>query len=326
MRERYRPHHVFAAVLLSSLALAAQSAPPAAWDGVNPFRCELQQPGLGTEVPHPDADPYCVEFDKTHQNVADGGVADFLANEPARVAAASPKCFYFQSDHWRGSVVQDDATTKTYEWDGHYYFDKATGDGGVWVSNFNFHGQTFDPSSIPGIPPETAAQLGPGTGGVITHNQVDAEPDCVAEKDGVYADTTPEKHGCVTTAGPLRRRRLGPVRLGMRDRAVRARLGAPREVRRGFLRYCADGGGALLIGQRNDRSGDLGSDPKARTVIVVSTARAVLRRAPRHSRRGVLVGRHRRWVAVSRLHGTPLRTALRRAGVRVRRSGRPGRP
>ena len=49
--------------------------------------------------------------------------------EPARVAAAGDKCFYFQSDHWRGSVVQDDGTTKTYEWDGSYFFDKAQGRG-----------------------------------------------------------------------------------------------------------------------------------------------------------------------------------------------------
>ena len=56
-----------------------------------------------------------------------------------------PKCFYFQSDHWRGSIVQDDGSTKTYEWDGHYFFDKARGEGGVWVTNFNVNGQTQRP-------------------------------------------------------------------------------------------------------------------------------------------------------------------------------------
>ena len=103
---------VFAAALLASLAL---SAPPGQWDGVNPFRCELQQAGTGATVKHPDADPFCIEFDKTHQSVSDGGVVDFLAQEPARVGAAVPKCFYFQSDHWRGSLIQDEPSTKTYE-------------------------------------------------------------------------------------------------------------------------------------------------------------------------------------------------------------------
>ena len=296
----------------------AASEPPSAWDGVNPFRCTLQQAGLEAEVPDPEADPYCVEFDKRRQNVTELGVADFLAKEPARVAAASPKCFYFQSDHWRGSVVQDDGSTETYEWDGHYFFDKATGDGGVWVTNFTFNGNTFDPSTIPGIPPETAAQLGPGTGGFITHNQVESDPACVekAKAGGIYADAAARPKGCVATAGPLRRRRLGPVRLGMREARVRARLGAPRAIRRGFLRYCADGGGKLLVGQRGDRSGDLGERPRAKTVIVIATAKAVRARAPRRTRRGVIVGPGRRWVAVSRLRGRALRRAVRRAGVR----------
>jgi hypothetical protein len=286
---------VFAIAVLASLALVSQSAPPATWDGVNPYRCELQPAGLGTEVKDPDADPYCVDFDKTHQNVTELGVADFLSNEPARVAAATPKCFYFQSDHWRGSVVQDDGTTQTYAWDGHYFFNKATGDGGAWVTGLRVGGEA---------PPTD-------TFGGITHNQVDAEPDCVAKQDGVYADAAPDGHGCVTTAGPVRRRRLGPIGLAMRDGDVRAKLGAPREVRRGVLRYCADGGGVLLVGQPNDRSGDLGSDPKARTVLVLSTAKALIRRA-RH--RHVVRGRH--YVAVTSLRGKRLRTALRRAGVR----------
>ena len=88
----------------------------------------------------------------------------------------SSKCFYFQSDHWRGSLVQDDPSTKTYEWDGHYFFDKARGEGGVWVTNFNFNGRTSDPSSLPGVPSEYARYFGPGTGGVITRNDVRRRP------------------------------------------------------------------------------------------------------------------------------------------------------
>jgi hypothetical protein len=306
---------VVSALALLPVAVSADNTAPTAWDGVNPFRCTVQNAGLGTEVPEPDADPYCVEFDKTRQNVTDLGVVDFLSKEPARVAAAVDKCFYFQTDHWRGSFVQDDGSTKTYEFDGHYFFDKAKANGGAWVTNFNIAGQTFDPSSIPGIPPEVAADLGPGTGGVITHDDIPADPACVAladaHPDQIYAQTTPAGHTCVGAAGPVTRRRLGPAVLGRTDARVRAALGEPAGVRRGFLRYCADGGGTFLVGQANDRSGDLGRNPQARTVIVLSTSPALRRRA---RRRHVLRGRH--WVAVSALRGKRLRTALRRAGVR----------
>jgi hypothetical protein len=83
------------------------------WDGKNPFACTLQQLGGGTDFPEPNADPFCVEYDKRHQNVTQLGVVDFLSKEPARVGIASPKCFYFQRDHWIGSVVQANQQTQT---------------------------------------------------------------------------------------------------------------------------------------------------------------------------------------------------------------------
>ena len=55
-------------------------------------------------MPDPGADPYCVNFDTTGRSLTDLGLADFLSKEPARVAAAVPKCFYYQEDHWRGSI------------------------------------------------------------------------------------------------------------------------------------------------------------------------------------------------------------------------------
>jgi hypothetical protein len=100
------------AVAFAAPAAGAASGPPTGWNGDNPFTCELQQAGFGPTGPHPEVDPYCVEFDKRRQNLTELGVVDFLSREPARVAAASDKCFYFQSDHWRGSVVQDDPSTK----------------------------------------------------------------------------------------------------------------------------------------------------------------------------------------------------------------------
>src|SRR2546421_10613736 len=105
---------VTAAAVLLAAAPAAAVAPPTGWNGDNPFVCELQQAGFGPTGPHPEVDPYCVEFDKRRQNVSQLGVVDFLSQEPARVAAAADKCFYFQSDHWRGSLIQDEPPTETY--------------------------------------------------------------------------------------------------------------------------------------------------------------------------------------------------------------------
>src|SRR3954467_1809353 len=95
-----------AAALAAATPASAQSNPTGPWDGSNPFNCVNQDVGTGTDFPYPNADPFCVEFDKTSQNVTDFGIADFVSKEPARTEAASPKCFYYQHDHWTGSVVQ----------------------------------------------------------------------------------------------------------------------------------------------------------------------------------------------------------------------------
>src|SRR4051794_30402390 len=196
------------ALALAVPAAAGASQPPTGWDGTNPYRCTLQNAGFQPTGPDPAADPYCVDFDKRHQSVADGGVVAFLSLEPARVAAATDKCFYFQSDHWRGSVVQEDGSTKTYEWDGHYFFDKARGEGGVWVTNFNVNGQTGDPSQVPGVPPDIAEHFGNGTGGVITRDNFEADPTCAerAKKEGgkIYASGRAGASGGTPAGGCVR--------------------------------------------------------------------------------------------------------------------------
>jgi hypothetical protein len=261
---------------LSLIAAAARSsAPPSPWDGTNPFSCTIQDAGLGPTGPDPAADPYCVRFDKTHQNVTQLGIVDFLLKEPARTAAAAPKCFYFQEDHWRGSVVQSDQRTVVYEFQGHYFFDKATGDGGAWVTGFSIAGQTFDPTALPGFPPGYGGYFGPGTGGFITHNDVPTDPRCVAlakqNPSAVYSQQKAAAH-CVPGTGRVDRHGLGPLELGSSEQTVRAELGPPDAVKRGFLRYCVTGGGALLVGQPGDRSGSLGSSGQARTVVLLTTA------------------------------------------------------
>src|SRR5207248_1684714 len=182
---------------------------------------------------------------------------------------------YFQSDHWRGSLVQDDPSTKTYEWDGHYFFDKARGDGGVWVTNFNFNGHTYDPGSLPGMPPEYARYFGPGTGGFITHDDVPTDPRCVeqARQHPPYAQQRRGAVGCLGTGGRMTSRSIGDVTLGEPESSVRRALGEPNLVRRGFLRWCLQGGGSLRVGNAADRSGESGAgdDP---TLVLLTTSPA----------------------------------------------------
>jgi hypothetical protein len=171
---------------LASLAAAgpatAQSGEPfAPWDGRVPFNCEIQDVGTGTDYPHPKADPFCVEYDKTNQNVTDFGLVDFLSQEPARVAAAVPKCFYFQRDHWTGSIVQG-SRPKLWHWDGNYFFDKAKGIGGVSVHNFRLGGVSMDVSQF------APAALKPyfyrsGGGGALVLLQTVRDPTCAAKVD-----------------------------------------------------------------------------------------------------------------------------------------------
>lgn len=277
---------VTAAFLLHALPARAL-APPTPWDGTSPFNCVVQDAGLGPTGPDPSADPYCVRFDKSHQNILEGGIVDFLLKEPARTAAAVPKCFYYQEDHWRGSLIQSGAQTVIYEFEGHYFFNKATGDGGVWVTGFTVAGQTFDPTQLPGFPPQYGQYFGPGTGGFITHDEVPADPQCVAlaqRNPGLYRTDVPR---CVSGGGTLGRHGLGSIELGTSEEAIRARLGPPSSVKRGFLRYCVNGGGSLLVGVPGDRSGTFGPAGSGPAVALLTTARAY-----------TLRGRHRLTVRV----------------------------
>ena len=159
------------------------SAPEAfgPYDGQIPFRCALQYVGTGTEFPDPDADPFCVEFDKTNQNVTDFGLVEFTAQEPARVAAASPKCFYFQRDHWTGSIVQG-SEPELWHWDGDYFFDKARGVGGVSVRNFRVGGTPTDAS--PYVPEAYRPFFDEGGGGgALVELETDPDPTCAARVD-----------------------------------------------------------------------------------------------------------------------------------------------
>lgn len=163
----------------AALATPAAAHGPMSWDGSNPFECELQQLGTGVDYPDPGADPLCVEFDKTNQDLAGLGVVSFLLNEPARIAAALDKCFYYQRDEWRGSVLVG-GELETYHWDGRYYFDKARGAGGVHLENVRVAGQSAEPALFNLVPPPFNAFFTPTGGGGQVVFDVPADPRCAS--------------------------------------------------------------------------------------------------------------------------------------------------
>ena len=249
-------------VLALLLATPTHAAGLAGYDGTNPFNCVLQNVGLGTDFPRPGDDPFCVEYDKTHQNVTMLGVVEFLAQEPARVAAAVPKCFYYQHDHWTGSIVQGDGRTETYHWDGSYYFDKARGAAGAHVRNLRIGGRSVDPTLIPGFPVEYRPFFGPGRGGIqLTGVGIDVEPRCVelARRERVYRSPAGRRE-CRVPGGRVGHG-IGGIRLGASRAGVRSTLGPPTSETREAVRYCLEGGGSLVAGFR-------GPGPRSRALIV----------------------------------------------------------
>ncbi len=279
-------------------APAGAQQPSGGWDGSNPFRCTLQNVGFGTAFPQPDADPFCVEFDKSRQNVTELGVVEFATQEPARVAAASPKCFYYQTDHWRGSIVQGDPATETYGYDGSYFFDKARGAGGVAIKNFRVAGQQGDPTAVPGFPAEYRPYFGKGKGGFqFSGAGIDVEPRCVelAKRKPVYQPPG-VKRRCRLAGGRIGRG-IGGIRLKARRAGVRDALGAPTSESRFAVRYCLEGGGTLS-------AGFLGVTPRRRAVIVKADH-------PAFTYRGIAVDESLR----------SARRSMRRERVRKRRDG-----
>ena len=291
-----------ATVLVGCLATAGSSTVAAqgveGYDGSNPFVCTVQDVGFGTAFPDPDADPFCVRFDKTRQNVSQLGVVEFLSQEPARVAAASDKCFYHQSDHWTGSIVQGDRATETYNFEGSYFFDKARGAGGSYVREFRAAGQTGDPTSVPGFPAEYRPFFGEGRGGVKSPGgDVEVEPRCVELARGRSVYRKAGARRCRLPGGRVSRS-IGGASLRARRAAIRRSLGAPSSESRVAMRYCLDGGGTLAVGF-------LGLGPRRRAVVVKADHPAF------RSARGVAPGRS----------GRSARRAMRGERVRRRRDG-----
>ena len=305
---------VLAAALAVVLALASPAAAPAQqtqpvgpWSGEIPFNCQLQDVGTGVDFPDPGADPFCVEFDKNSQNVTDFGLIDFLANEPARVAAASTKCFYFQRDHWTGSVVQGEPP-ELWHWDGNYFFDRARGVGGVSVRNFEVGDQPAD--FTPYAPPQYQPYLDPsGGGGVIVLMESEIDPSCSAKAAAGNVYVGPSFGNCVPPGGELHGPQVGLVRLGMTRDGVRNLLGAPHSEKDGTDRWCVIGDGELRVGYAG------GNPPRAAVILTTVLG---------HAFKGIRAGTRKRH-AVNRLDlerafgagGTAVFEARRRKGRRL---------
>jgi len=267
-------------VVALALAFAAPSlgATLKPWDGTNPFVCTMQYAGEGTTFPDPNADPFCVDYDKTHQDVSQLGLVNFLTKEPARVAAALNKCWYFQQDHWTGQIIAGDGSTETYHFDGHYFFDKRWGAGGVYVENFTINHQTADPSQLPGFPAAWKPYFGPGRGGVMMSAEVRTDPQCQPPPNGGSGGPSPYKHEADISGGDSHhsgggsgsgssggarpgtapghpvlggrsrsgacvlkggaRHGLGPAHLGQRRAALVRRLGRPSRSAHRYMFYC----------------------------------------------------------------------------------------
>jgi hypothetical protein len=268
-----------AATLAAMLPAAASAQVVGPYDGEIPFNCQLQNVGTGTDFPEPHADPFCVEFDKTNQNITDFGLADFTAQEPARVAAAGDKCFYFQRDHWTGSVTpaastaaglrfglrpprSQDESPEVWHWDGNYFYDRARGVGGVSVRDFRIGGTPQ--SASPYAPAAYQSYFDEnGGGGVEVLLESDPDPTCGAkvdtpeERDKVYGDRAAESV-CIEPSGGIRGRRVGAVKLGDKRATVRAKLGAPTYAHHFFDAWCLVGKGELRVGYgRRGRADDV---------------------------------------------------------------------
>lgn len=264
-----------ALTLLTALCLAAPATaqvgqPLGPWDGQNPFNCVNQDVGTGTDFPHPHADPFCVEFDKTNQNVTDFGIVDFLSKEPARTGIAATKCFYFQQDHWTGSVVQGQ-NPEVWHWDGRYFFDEAKGIGGVAVHNFRIGGQPAD--FTPYVPAAYQPYIYPGGGGgVIVTQDTNPNPQCAKKVDtprerrAVYG-SAPRYPGCIAPGGGVRGRHIGRAHIGAPRVEVRRLLGKPRRTGHRVDQWCVVGAASLHVVYRSRERGMLVSS------LIVSTSR-----------------------------------------------------
>ena len=114
------------------------------------------------------------------------------------------------------------------------------------------------------------------------------------------------------SAGHVDPQGAGPVALGTTENRLRSSIGPPQQVRRGFLSYCVEHGGRLLVGEPVDRSGTFGTGGTAPAIVVLTTGRGfVLDTGHGH---GVTVGMSSRRLPRTRRLGTVHHLVVLRAG------------
>jgi hypothetical protein len=191
-----------AALLVLGGPAAAQPAPPEPYvDPPFAGACEIHHFDEG-QAPAiddlPEDDPLCVEYQKHDITVSTGEAAAFLLAEPARVAAALPKCQYWQVDHWSIQVAPE--TTALVAWDGSYWFDKGEGTGAVRMQNLRVGGQPASPhelaEALEPLSPELAEEIrrfGEETGGGgMSFSLGGGDPSCQASAPPGEPEPEPE--------------------------------------------------------------------------------------------------------------------------------------
>jgi hypothetical protein len=181
---------------IAALAALVLGAAPAGGQPIAPYvdppfasECVVHHFAEGQEPPLDGCadDPFCVEYEKRDITAANGGAIRFLAAEPARFAAAIPKCRYWQQDHWRVQLAP--GQTSVVGWDGSYWFNKGNGTGGARLRNFTLDGVPADPAPLADLVALVDADLAavirrygesPGGGGGSSLVLGPGDPTCAA--------------------------------------------------------------------------------------------------------------------------------------------------
>ncbi|MCA1727669.1 MAG: hypothetical protein LC722_08495 [Actinobacteria bacterium] len=147
-----------------SLARPERAEPPT---GISPytnpqFKCgkvlrfKFDQ---GPELPPPERDPLCVDYDKRDITLDNGGAVTFLSLEPARFAAAAGKCRYWQRDHWSIQISRPGEPVLV-QWDGSYWFDLIRGEGAGILRRFRVAGHPSDAATVASLVERVSPALG----------------------------------------------------------------------------------------------------------------------------------------------------------------------
>ena len=208
-------------------------------------RCS--RPGFGTAFPQPDADPFCVEFDKRAPERDQLGVVDFLSQEPARVAAASPQVLLLPDRPLarldragRRRPPRPTAGTALL-------LRQGEGAGGVAVSELPRGRPVGRPAAVPGFPAEYRPYFGKGRAASTSPAGIDVEPRCVelAKREPSTAARAPGSAAGWQGAGSAA---ASGASASAHPPACAPALGAPTDREPLLVRYCMEGGGTLSAG------------------------------------------------------------------------------